>query len=134
MMHDDTRLPKTGDSRRRKANSTHNGQHTSIIYVILSSNTTKERQDRHGTCTVRPALRGASGYHPLLRGRLFASCGCSTPRTTHSKETKMPSKKQRIIMYLTPEEHTQISESAARAGISRSTFAKRVCISKGETA
>ena len=40
----------------------------------------------------------------------------------------MPSKKQRIIMYLTPEEHTQISESAARAGISRSTFAKRVCI------
>ena len=39
----------------------------------------------------------------------------------------MPSKKPRITVYLDPEEHAQISESAARAGISLSTFAKRVC-------
>lgn len=39
----------------------------------------------------------------------------------------MPSKKSRITMYLTPEEHAEISASAARAGISLSTFAKRVC-------
>ena len=40
----------------------------------------------------------------------------------------MPSKKPRITVYLTPEEHAEISESAARAGISLSAFAKRVCI------
>ena len=40
----------------------------------------------------------------------------------------MPSKKPRITVYLSPEEHSRISESAARAGISLSTFAKRVCI------
>lgn len=39
----------------------------------------------------------------------------------------MPSKKPRITMYLTPEEHAEISASAARARISLSTFAKRVC-------
>ena len=39
----------------------------------------------------------------------------------------MPSKKPRITVYLAPEEHAKISESAARAGISLSTFAKRVC-------
>ena len=40
----------------------------------------------------------------------------------------MPSKKPRITVYLTPEEHAQISESAARAGMSLSAFAKRVCL------
>jgi hypothetical protein len=40
----------------------------------------------------------------------------------------MPSKKPRITVYLSPEEHAIISESAARAGISLSTFAKRVCL------
>ena len=39
----------------------------------------------------------------------------------------MPSKKKRLPVYLTAEEHSQISASAARAGISLSTFAKRVC-------
>ncbi len=39
----------------------------------------------------------------------------------------MPSKKPRITVYLTPEEHAEISASAARAGISLSAFAKRVC-------
>lgn len=39
----------------------------------------------------------------------------------------MPSKKPRITVYLSPEEHAKISEFAARAGISLSTFAKRVC-------
>ena len=39
----------------------------------------------------------------------------------------MPSKKPRITVYLSPEEHAQISASAARAGISLSTFVKRVC-------
>jgi hypothetical protein len=40
----------------------------------------------------------------------------------------MPSKKQRIAVYLGPEEYKQIQESANRAGISMSTFCKRVCI------
>lgn len=39
----------------------------------------------------------------------------------------MPSKKKRLPIYLTDEEHALISEYAARAGISLSTFAKRVC-------
>ena len=40
----------------------------------------------------------------------------------------MPSKKLRLTVRLTPEEHAQISEYAKRAGVSRSTFAKRVCL------
>ena len=40
----------------------------------------------------------------------------------------MPSKKQRITVYLTPDEHARIAASAARAGLSLSTFAKRICI------
>lgn len=39
----------------------------------------------------------------------------------------MPSKKKRLPVYLTDEEHALISEYAARAGISLSTFAKLVC-------
>lgn len=39
----------------------------------------------------------------------------------------MPSKKPRITVYLSPEEHAEISASAARAGISLSKFAKLVC-------
>jgi hypothetical protein len=39
----------------------------------------------------------------------------------------MPSKKKRLPVYLTQEEYGQIAASAARAGISLSTFAKRVC-------
>ena len=39
----------------------------------------------------------------------------------------MPSKKKRLPVYLTDEEHAAISASAAKAGISLSTFAKRVC-------
>ena len=40
----------------------------------------------------------------------------------------MPSKKQRITVYLGPEEYSRIQESASRAGLSLSTFCKRVCI------
>ena len=39
----------------------------------------------------------------------------------------MPSKKKRLPVYLTDEEHALISEYATRAGISLSTFAKLVC-------
>ena len=39
----------------------------------------------------------------------------------------MPSRKPRITVYLSPEEHAEIAESAARAGISLSRFAKLVC-------
>ena len=49
------------------------------------------------------------------------------PLNAKTKRGKMPSKKPRITVYLSPEEHAQISEFAARAGISLSTFAKRVC-------
>jgi hypothetical protein len=40
----------------------------------------------------------------------------------------MPSKKQRITVYLGPEEYEKIQESAKKAGISLSTFCKRVCL------
>lgn len=40
----------------------------------------------------------------------------------------MPSKKQRLTIYLAPEEYNAIAGSAKRAGISLSTFAKRVCL------
>ena len=40
----------------------------------------------------------------------------------------MPSKKKRIAVYLGPEEYDTIQASANRAGISLSTFCKRVCI------
>jgi hypothetical protein len=40
----------------------------------------------------------------------------------------MPSKKQRITVYLGPEEYSRIQESAKRAKLSLSTFCKRVCI------
>jgi len=39
----------------------------------------------------------------------------------------MPSKKKRIAVYLGPEEYAAIQESAARTGLSLSTFCKRVC-------
>ena len=39
----------------------------------------------------------------------------------------MPSKKLRLTVYLSSEEHASITASASRAGISLSTFAKRVC-------
>ena len=39
----------------------------------------------------------------------------------------MPSKKKRLPVYLTDEEHAEIATSAARAGISLSRFAKLVC-------
>ena len=39
----------------------------------------------------------------------------------------MPSKKLRLTVYLTPEEHAAITASANRAGVSLSTFSKRVC-------
>ena len=39
----------------------------------------------------------------------------------------MPSKKRRIAMYLGPDEYDNIQTSANRAGISLSTFCKRVC-------
>ena len=40
----------------------------------------------------------------------------------------MPSKKKRIAVYLGPEEYDNIQASATRAGLSLSTFCKRVCI------
>ena len=40
----------------------------------------------------------------------------------------MPSKKSRITVYLGAEEYSRIAESAKKAGISLSTFAKRVCL------
>ena len=40
----------------------------------------------------------------------------------------MPSKKQRITVYLEPEAFSRIQESAKKAGLSLSTFCKRVCI------
>ena len=76
-----------------------------------------------GTCTFPPALRGQVGV-PTSEKTAYSHLRCSTPKIP---EDTMPSKKLRITVYLSPEEHAQISASAARAGISLSTFAKRVC-------
>ena len=43
------------------------------------------------------------------------------------QEDKMPSKKLRLTVYLSLEEHAAVVASASRAGLSLSTFAKRVC-------
>ena len=40
----------------------------------------------------------------------------------------MPTKKQILRTYLTPEEYAQIRASASKAGLSLSTFSKRVCL------
>ena len=40
----------------------------------------------------------------------------------------MPSKKRRIAVYLGPDEYSRIQESANKAGLSLSTFCKRVCL------
>ena len=40
----------------------------------------------------------------------------------------VPSKKQIVKIYLTPEEFAAIRESARKAGLSLSTFSKRVCL------
>lgn len=40
----------------------------------------------------------------------------------------MPSKKTVLKTYLTPEEYEKIIESADKAGVSLSAFAKRVCL------
>ena len=40
----------------------------------------------------------------------------------------MPSKKQRITVYLGAEEYSRIQESARKAGLSLSTFCQRVCL------
>ena len=40
----------------------------------------------------------------------------------------MPSKKQVVKIYLTPEEFAAIRESARKAGLSLSAFSKRVCL------
>jgi len=44
------------------------------------------------------------------------------------EERHMPSKKQRITVYLGPEEYSRIQESASKAGLSLSTFCQRVCL------
>lgn len=40
----------------------------------------------------------------------------------------MPSKKNRIQIYVTDDEFKEIQSSSERAGLSMSTFAKRVCL------
>lgn len=40
----------------------------------------------------------------------------------------MPTKKMALWCYVNTEEHAQISASAERAGLSRSTYIKRVCL------
>ena len=50
------------------------------------------------------------------------------PFNAQKRKDAMPSKKQRITVYLGPEEYRRIQESATRAGLSLSTFCKRVCI------
>jgi hypothetical protein len=59
-----------------------------------------------------------TGGKRLIRGE---------PLNAEERKGTMPSKKQRITVYLGPEEYSQIQESATKAGFSLSTFCKRVC-------
>ena len=57
-------------------------------------------------------------------------CGAAyslPPEAQRQRQGKMPSKKLRITVYVTPEEHARIAASAARGQVSLSTYAKRVC-------
>lgn len=40
----------------------------------------------------------------------------------------MPSDKKRIVTYVTDDEHKQLVQSATKAGLTASTFVKRVCL------
>jgi hypothetical protein len=60
-------------------------------------------------------------------GSLFA-CG-STRTTTKKRKSFMPCPdKKPVKAYLTSDEHQQLVESAAKAGLTVSTFIKRVCL------
>lgn len=45
-----------------------------------------------------------------------------------TQEAKKPKRSERLQAYVTPEEFTLIMESSARAGLSMSEFARRVCL------
>ncbi len=46
----------------------------------------------------------------------------------HNRRLPMPSKKLILRTYLTPDEFNQLRASASKAGLSLSTFSKRVCL------
>ena len=48
--------------------------------------------------------------------------------STLTAKTKMPSKKPVLWTYVTPDEHAEIQANAKRAGLSCSTYMKRVCL------
>lgn len=64
--------------------------------------------------------------HILPAGRsLFASGSMRTAKNQFS----MPSPNKKLVKaYLTPEEYRQVNESATKAGLSVSTFIRRVCL------
>ena len=77
-----------------------------------------------GTCTFLSCPPGASGV-PTSEKAAYSHLKVLNAK--HKERRKMPSKKLRLTVYLSPEEHAAITASASRAGISLSTFAKRVC-------
>ena len=64
--------------------------------------------------------------HILPAGRsLFASGSMRTAKN----QFPMPSPNKKLVKaYLTPEEYRQVNESATKAGLSVSTFIRRVCL------
>ena len=64
--------------------------------------------------------------HILPAGRsLFASGSMQTAKN----QFHMPSPNKKLVKsYLTPEEYRQVNESATKAGLSVSTFIRRVCL------
>ncbi len=63
-------------------------------------------------------------WHPALREQLIRL----RLNATAPKNEIMPSSKKRITTYLTDKEYQQVADSAAKAGLSFSTFVKRVCL------
>ena len=105
--------------QRNSQNILHNGQAASMFYLRVSLYDWIWRQDRHGTCTVRPALRGVKS--------LFAVFDRSTQSKEKIQEVQNALKKITHHRVSFPRRICRNSTSAARAGISLSKFAKLVC-------
>jgi hypothetical protein len=91
-----------------------------IVQYRATSDSCIGRQDRQGDSPLASCPAGLES--------LFAACAAQRQIHPAQEGTRMPSKKQRIVVYCSPEEYTQISESAMRAGISLSAFMKSVCM------
>lgn len=96
---------------REPAKNNHNGESTFPSVIGGELNNQKRGPDMGSTCTSRSALWAAYSL---------------PSEAQRQRQEKMPSKKLRITMYVTPKEHAHISASADRTNRSLSNFCKLV--------